>query len=91
MWVEIRNFCFAIYIILANIYLFKVNNRNTGERSEKCSKTTIKTPNDVIDVDVPWDSKFIYTCTTRLEDTHYVSSFDGTIGMIRNNKYEQEL
>ena len=53
MWVEIRNFFFAIYIILANIYLFKVNNRNTGERSEKCSKTTIKTPNDVIDVDVP--------------------------------------
>ena len=28
----------------ANIYLFKVNNRNTSERCEICSKQTIKTP-----------------------------------------------
>ena len=28
----------------ANIYLFKVNNRNTRKRSEICSKLTIKTP-----------------------------------------------
>ena len=28
---------------LANIYLFKVNNRNTGKRCEICSKLTIRT------------------------------------------------
>ena len=28
----------------ANIYLFKINNRNTRKRSEICSKLTIKTP-----------------------------------------------
>ena len=28
----------------ANIYLFKVNNRNTRKRCETCSKLTIKTP-----------------------------------------------
>ena len=28
----------------ANIYLFKVNNRNTRKRCEICSKSTIKTP-----------------------------------------------
>ena len=28
----------------ANIYLFKVNNRNTKRRCEICSKLTIKTP-----------------------------------------------
>ena len=28
----------------ANIYLFKVNNRNTSKKSEICSKSTIKTP-----------------------------------------------
>ena len=28
----------------ANIYLFKVNNRNTRTRCEICSKLTIKTP-----------------------------------------------
>ena len=28
----------------ANIYLLKVNNRNTRKRSEICSKVTIKTP-----------------------------------------------
>ena len=28
----------------ANIYLFKVNNRNTRKRYEICSKLTIKTP-----------------------------------------------
>ena len=28
----------------AGIYLFKVNNRNTGTRCEICSKLTIKTP-----------------------------------------------
>ena len=27
-----------------NIYLFKVNNRNTRKRREVCSKLTIKTP-----------------------------------------------
>ena len=29
---------------LANIYLFKVNQRNTSKRCETCSKLTIKTP-----------------------------------------------
>ena len=28
----------------ANIYVFKLNNRNTGKRSEICSKLTINTP-----------------------------------------------
>ena len=31
-------------LIPANIYLFKVNNRNTRKRFEICSKLTIKTP-----------------------------------------------
>ena len=41
---------FALIILIfdglstANIYLFKVNNRNTRERCEVCSKLTIKTP-----------------------------------------------
>ena len=30
--------------ILANIYLFKFNNRNLRKRCEICSKLTIKTP-----------------------------------------------
>ena len=30
--------------IPANIYLFKVNNKNTRKRCEICSKLTIKTP-----------------------------------------------
>ena len=36
---------FVVYILinLANIYLFKVNNRNTRKRCEICSKLTIKT------------------------------------------------
>ena len=29
---------------LANIYFFKLNNRNTRKRCEICSKLTIKTP-----------------------------------------------
>ena len=28
----------------ANIYLLKINNRNTGKRCEICSKLVIKTP-----------------------------------------------
>ena len=28
----------------ANIYLFKINNRDTRKRCDKCSKLTIKTP-----------------------------------------------
>ena len=31
-------------INLANVYLFKVNKRNTRKRCEICSKSTIKTP-----------------------------------------------
>ena len=31
-------------ILLANIYLFKVSNKNTSKRCEICSKLTIKTP-----------------------------------------------
>ena len=34
-----------IYIYIpTNIYLLKVNNRNTRKRCEMCSKLTIKTP-----------------------------------------------
>ena len=40
--VSIRNLCKQLYS--ANIYLFKKNNRKTGERSETCSKLTIKAP-----------------------------------------------
>ena len=32
----------------ANIYLFEVDNRNTGKKYEICSKLTIKTPGDFI-------------------------------------------
>ena len=31
-------------IYLADIYLFKISNRNTSTRCEICSKLTIKTP-----------------------------------------------
>ena len=31
-------------VAVANIYLFNVNNRNTGKRREICSIKTIKTP-----------------------------------------------
>ena len=34
----------AKHQVPANIYLFKVNNRNTRKRCEICSKLTIKTP-----------------------------------------------
>ena len=34
-------------MIPANIYLLKVNNRNTRTRREVCSKLKIKTPDDV--------------------------------------------
>ena len=34
----------------ANIYLFKVNSRNTGKKCEICLKLTIKTLKYVIDV-----------------------------------------
>ena len=33
----------------ANVYLFKINNRNIENRCEICSKLTIKTP-DVVQV-----------------------------------------
>ena len=35
---------------LANVDLFKVNNRNNRKRGEICSKLTIKAQNDVADV-----------------------------------------
>ena len=34
--------CFGKYPV--NIYLFKINNRNTRKRCQKCLKLTIKTP-----------------------------------------------
>ena len=33
-----------VFALPANIYLLKVNNRNTRKRCEICSKLTIKTP-----------------------------------------------
>ena len=33
-----------VFALPANIYLLKVNNRNTRKRCETCSKLTIKTP-----------------------------------------------
>ena len=36
------------YVHPADIYLFKVNDKNTGKMCEICSKLTIKTPEDVI-------------------------------------------
>ena len=39
-----KNICSKSAINLGNIYLFKVNNRNTIERCEICSKLTMKTP-----------------------------------------------
>ena len=32
------------YMVPANMYLFKVNNKNIIRRCETCSKLTIKTP-----------------------------------------------
>ena len=34
--------------IPSNIYLFKCNNRNTRKKCEKCSKLTIKTPEECL-------------------------------------------
>ena len=49
--------CYELGILLttirfypANIYLLKVSNRSTRKRCEICSKLTIKTPEDVLDV-----------------------------------------
>ena len=42
-WLEIVWF-YNINALPVNIYLFKVNSRNTRRRSEICSKLTIKTP-----------------------------------------------
>ena len=39
---RVGNFDFNVYP--ANIYLFKVKNRNTRKMCELCSKLTIKTP-----------------------------------------------
>ena len=35
---------YLLSVIPANIYLFKVNNKNTRKRCQICSKLTIKTP-----------------------------------------------
>ena len=43
----------------ANIYLFKVNNRNTRKRCEICSKLTIKTPERR--QSRPWDKRVLST------------------------------
>ena len=37
-------------LLAANIYLFKLNNKNTRKRCGICSKLTIKHQNDVIDI-----------------------------------------
>ena len=33
-----------VFPLSAGVYMFKVNNRNTRKRCEKCSKLTTKTP-----------------------------------------------
>ena len=46
-FVFLQSFCKSITLINnypPNIYLFKVNNRNSSKRSEICSKLTMKTP-----------------------------------------------
>ena len=45
-WKTSKNFWFLMFSgdISANIYLFKVNNKNTSKRCEICSKLTLKTP-----------------------------------------------
>ena len=45
----LNSFSFCVFVKRyfynpANIYLFKVNNKNTGKRLEMCLKLTIKTP-----------------------------------------------
>ena len=40
---SLNGVCSSYSIHPANIYLFKVNNRNTGKRSKVCSTLTIKT------------------------------------------------
>ena len=41
---ETTNVALFKQVALANIYLFEVNNRNTGKRREICSLKTIKAP-----------------------------------------------
>ena len=54
--------CFCQFCLMmvsnspANIYLFKVNNRNTRKSCEICSKLTIKTPERRQQVNVSWES-----------------------------------
>ena len=43
---------FLMLSLPANIYLFKVDNRNTRKRCEICSKLTTRHQKDVIDVEV---------------------------------------
>ena len=62
----------------ANIYLFKVNNRNTRKRCEICWKLTIKTPDDVVGI-VP---VFLY-CYLKTFLTHFSGVFVGD--------FEQEI
>ena len=47
-----KNFSFSKVPVLApaNIYLFKVKNRNARKRCEICSKLRLKAPNNVINV-----------------------------------------
>ena len=45
--VSARRGIMSVYTkVPANIYLFKVNNKNNRKRCEKCSKLTIKTPQE---------------------------------------------
>ena len=41
---ETNQVSWAFYEFPANVYLFKVNNRNTRKRCGICSKLTIKAP-----------------------------------------------
>ena len=58
------------FLIPVGIYMFKVNNRNTGTRCEICSKLPIKTPERRFEqVNAHWDRAF----GTTLERAHYLS------------------
>ena len=49
-WISLHLNRFSFIIRSANIYLFKVNSRNTRKRCEICSNLTKKHQNNVIDV-----------------------------------------
>ena len=61
-----------ITYVLAGIYLFKINNRNTRTRCEICSKLTIKIPVSIVCI-VNFEHPIAgWGCTANLEHSYQI-------------------